>query len=113
MSSSPNSSSSSEPPRHPAQPDPRQDVAPGALVPLHDVVCRIDVVLGTASMSVRECLRLRPQNVIRLAQSAGADMQVIVNGIPVAHGEVVIVEDSTAIRVTDVLAPPSAEEPGR
>lgn len=110
MSSSPNSSSSSDAPRRAARPDPRHEVAPGALAPLHDVVCRVDVVLGTASMSVRDCLRLRPQTVIRLAQSAGSDMQVIVNGVAVAHGEVVIIEDSTAVRVTDILPPPSNEE---
>jgi flagellar motor switch/type III secretory pathway protein FliN len=34
---------------------------------------------------------------------------VLVNGIPVAHGEVVIVDDSTAIRITELLAPPSSE----
>jgi len=84
-------------------------LTPAALAPLHDVVCDVDVVLGTASMSVRECLQLRRHSVIRLAQSAGADMQVVVNGITVAHGEVVIVEDSTAIRVTDITPPPSSE----
>ena len=36
-------------------------------------------------------------------------MQVVVNGVVVAHGEVVIVDDSTAIRVTEIVAPPSSE----
>jgi flagellar motor switch protein FliN/FliY len=71
------------------------------------VVCHVDVVLGTSTISVRECLRLRKQSIVRLVQSAGADMQVIVNGVALANGEVVIVDDSTAIRVTDILAPPS------
>jgi len=99
-SSSPNSLSSSD-----------AALTPEALAPLHDVVCDVAVVLGTASMSVRECLQLRRHSIIRLAQSAGADMQVVVNGITLAHGEVVIVEDSTAIRVTDITPPPSAEVP--
>jgi flagellar motor switch protein FliN/FliY len=98
MSSFPNSSSSSEPER-----------LAGPLAALHDVVCDVDVVLGTARISVRDCLRLKKQSIIRLAQSAGSDMQVVVNGVALAHGEVVIVDDSTAIRVTDILAPPSAE----
>jgi flagellar motor switch protein FliN/FliY len=83
--------------------------AAAALVPLNDVVCRIDVLLGTATVSVRECLRWTRNSVIRLRQDAGTDMQVAVNGVPVAIGEVVIIDDSTAVRVTEILPPPSSE----
>lgn len=95
MSSSPNSSSSNEP----ADP----------FAPLHDVVCRVDVMLGAAAMSVRDCIALRRDSIVRLTKSAGGDMEVLVNGIPVAHGEVVIMDESTAIRVTELVAPPSSE----
>jgi flagellar motor switch protein FliN/FliY len=80
-----------------------------ALVPLNDVVCQVDVLLGSATVSVRECLHWKRNSVIRLRQSAGADMQVTINGVPVAIGEVVIVDDSTAVRVTEILPPPSSE----
>jgi flagellar motor switch protein FliN len=76
---------------------------------LSDVVCRVDVLLGTATVSVRVCLHWKRNSVIRLRQSAGADMQVAISGVPVAIGEVVIVDDSTAIRVTEILPPPSSE----
>jgi flagellar motor switch protein FliN/FliY len=79
------------------------------LAPLHDVPCRIDVVLGTASMTVRQCLKLQRDSVLRLTQSAGSDLQVVVNGVAVALSEVVIIESATAVRVTDILAPPSNE----
>ena len=95
MSSSPNSLSSSE------LPDP--------LAPRHDVACHVDVVLGTASLTVRQCLVLKRDSVIRLNQSAGNDLQVVVNGVGIALGEVVIIDSSTAVRVTDILAPPSNE----
>jgi len=98
MSSSPSSLSSSE--------------AAGAgdpLAPLHDVSCRVDVVLGSATLTVRQCLTLGHDSIVRLAQSAGNDLQVVVNGVPVALGEVVIIENSTALRITDILAPPSHE----
>ncbi len=97
MSSSPNSSFSSEP------------ITATTVAPLNDVVCGIDVVLGTAVMSVRECLRIRKHSVIKLAQSAGGDMTVLINGVGLASGEVVIIDDSTAIRITDILPAPSAE----
>jgi flagellar motor switch protein FliN len=85
------------------------DPATEALAPLHDVSCRVDVVLGSATMSVRECLSLQRDSLIRLLQSAGNDLQVVINGVAVAQGEVVIIDNSTAVRVTDILAPPSNE----
>jgi flagellar motor switch/type III secretory pathway protein FliN len=36
-------------------------------------------------------------------------MQVMVNGVVVAYGEVVIVDERTAIRITELVAPPSNE----
>ena len=95
MSSSLNLSSSSDP-----------GTAP--LAPLHDVVCTVDVVLGSAFLSVLDCLRLQRNSVVRLDQAAGADVKVDVNGVAVANGEVMIVEDSTAIRITEIVAPPSS-----
>jgi flagellar motor switch protein FliN len=94
-SSSPNSLSSFE----------RQRLLIGQT--LQAVVCGVDVVLGSASMSVRECLQLRRNSILKLTESAGADMQVLVNGVPIARGEIVIVEDSTAIRLTDILTSPT------
>jgi len=80
-----------------------------ALAPLHDVLCTVDVILGSTRMSVGDCLRLEAQALIKLTQSAGGDLQVIVNGVPVAYGEVVIVDDTTALRITELIAPPSSE----
>lgn len=100
MSSSPISSSSSEP-------------ADGAAAPyagLADIVCDVWVLLGTGTVSVRRCLALQRQSVLRLQQSAGEDLHVLANGALIARGEVVIVEDSTALRVTDI---PNAARPER
>ena len=97
MSSSQNSSSSSDRP------------ADAVFAPLNDVVCTIDVILGTSSISVRECLAMQPDAIVKLTQSAGDEMQVLVNGVTVARAEVMIVEDSTAVRITDIMPPPSSE----
>ena len=96
MSSSQNLSSSS-------------DASRLAFGPLLDVSCRVEIVLGTGVMSVRDCLKLRKNSIIRIDEPAGLDMEVRVNGVGVAHGEVLIVDDSTSIRITEVLAPPSAD----
>jgi flagellar motor switch protein FliN len=80
--------------------------------PLHSVECDIDIVLGTGTMTVRECLHLKRHAIIRLAQVAGADLHVLVNGIEIARGEVVIVDDATAIRITEIVPPPASEVNG-
>lgn len=98
MSSSRTSSSSSDAPP-PANP----------YAGLLDVRCEVEVVVGSGSITVRDCLKLQPSSVIRLMQPAGADLEVRVQGIPTATGEVVIDEDTTSVRVSDILPPPSAE----
>ena len=79
------------------------------MAPLYDVICNVDVVLGSSSMSVRQCLSLHRDSIIRLLESAGSDMKIIVNGIPIAEGEVVIIDNTISVRVTDILPPPSSE----
>jgi flagellar motor switch protein FliN/FliY len=74
---------------------------------LQEVRFRVDVVLGTSSMSLRQCLALRPDTVIRLNQASGAKLQVLVRGIPIAAGEVAVIDERATIRITDIL-PPSA-----
>jgi len=102
MSSSLTLSSSSE--LVPAAP-----AAPNAYAGMLDVVCRVEVVLGTGSITVRDCLKLQRMSVIRLRQSAGSDLEIQVHGVAVARGEVVIIEESTAVRVTDIIPSPGAE----
>lgn len=128
MSSSPNSSSSSSGPlpqgdrpapgagggdpgqaaESPAA-RPASDAQAGSLGPWLDVRCPVSVVLGSGTISVRECLALGPRSVVRLEQAAGEDVQVVIGEIPVARAEVVIVADNTAVRLTEVLRPIARE----
>jgi flagellar motor switch protein FliN/FliY len=107
MSSSPTSSSSSSEARLTAGAAAETVSHPfGGLL---DVICDLSVILGTGIVTVRRCLALQRNSVLRLDQSAGEDLQLKVNGITIARGEVVIVEDSTALRITEI-PPPSHEE---
>jgi flagellar motor switch/type III secretory pathway protein FliN len=96
MSSSPISSSSSSAPEMKEVKSPFDTL--GALR------CPVTVTLGTGLISVRQCLGLAPDSILRLAESAGNDLRVNVNGITIARGEVALIDTSTAIRVTE-LAP--------
>ena len=89
------------------------DVAPPEgpvdLTPMLDVRCAVDFILGTGTVSVRECLGLQRNSVLRLIQREGADLQVSVHGVTIATGEVVIIDDSTALRISHVRPPPGLE----
>lgn len=74
-----------------------------------DVQCAVDFVLGSATMRMRDCLQLRPQSVVRIEQSAGADLHVSVHGVTIATGEVVIIDDTTALRISYICPPPGLE----
>jgi flagellar motor switch protein FliN/FliY len=95
MSSSPNSSSSRT-----AEPS----IAPARL-PFRDVPVVIEVLLGNGTMPLGQLVSLAPGVVLRLDSAAGVDLVVRARGVPMALGEVVIIEDSVATRVTHVLAP--------
>lgn len=70
---------------------------------LLDVKCRVAAVLGTATLTVRQALALRRHSIVRLRQSAGEDLLVTVNGCPIANAEVIIVDDTASVRVTQVV----------
>jgi flagellar motor switch/type III secretory pathway protein FliN len=80
-----------------------------AIAPMLDVSCAVDFVIGTGSLSLRDCLALARHKVIPLGQSVGSDMAIVVHGITVATGEVVIIDEMTALRVSRVSPPAGVE----
>jgi flagellar motor switch/type III secretory pathway protein FliN len=76
---------------------------------MFDVRCAVDFVLGTGTVTMRECLALQRHSVLRLIQREGADLHVSVRGVTIATGEVVIIDDTTALRVSHVRPPPGVE----
>ncbi len=110
MSSSPSSSSSSEPAGVARLgPPAAEDGHPFAQ--MLDVKCPVDVVLGTARITVRDCLVLAPRSIVRLQETAGTDARVLVSNVPLAGAEVVVAEDRSAVRLTEIFKPPVAEAP--
>jgi flagellar motor switch protein FliN/FliY len=81
----------------------------GALDWVMDVPCPVDFVLGTATVKVRECAAFAVNAIVRLKQVAGADLEVRVAGVPIATGEVVMVDENVALRVGRIL-PPAGQE---
>ena len=81
--------------------------APGAFV-LADVEMGVTAELGRCRMTVRELLSITPGTVIDLDRAAGAPVDVLVNGTPIARGEVVVIDEEFGIRISEILPQPSA-----
>jgi flagellar motor switch protein FliN/FliY len=70
-----------------------------------DVVCGVDFVIGTGHLKIRDFLGLGRDSVLTLDQPAGADLELRVNGIVLAAGEVAVVDDTAALRITRIAVP--------
>jgi len=71
----------------------------------------LSVEIGRARMSVGETLELREGSVVTLDRMAGEPVDLLVNGTPIARGEVVVIDEQFGLRLTQVLAGPAAAEP--
>jgi flagellar motor switch protein FliN len=70
---------------------------------INNVEMTLTVEIGRTRMSVRDVLGLEPGAVVELDRSAGAPADVLLNGRLIAHGEVVVVDQDYAIRITRIL----------
>jgi len=63
----------------------------------------LTVEIGRTRMAVRDVLDLTPGRVVELDRSAGAPADVKLNGRLIAHGEIVVVDQDYAVRITRIL----------
>lgn len=68
----------------------------------------LSVEIGRARMSVGETLELREGSVVTLDRLAGEPVDLLVNGTPIARGEVVVIDEQFGLRLTQVLGSSSA-----
>ncbi len=68
-----------------------------------DVPLEVTVELGRTTKSIAEILDFAPGTIIELDRIAGEPIDVLVNGKFVAKGEVVVIEESFGIRVTEII----------
>lgn len=68
-----------------------------------DVPLNVTVELGRTTKSISEILDFAPGTIIELERIAGEPIDVLVNGKFVAKGEVVVIEESFGVRVTEII----------
>jgi flagellar motor switch protein FliN len=74
------------------------------LARLHDVPVELAVEIGRTRMTIGETLALGPGAIVSLNRLAGEPVDLLVNGTPIARGEVVVIDEEFGLRITDVGA---------
>ncbi len=69
---------------------------------LLDMPVKVTVEVGRVAVSLGELCRLGPGSLLRLDREAHQPADILVNGKVVARGEIVTINDSYGIRITDV-----------
>ena len=68
-----------------------------------DVPLEVTVELGRTTKSIKDILEFAPGTIVELNKIAGESVDVLVNGKYVAKGEVVVIEESFGVRITEII----------
>ncbi len=76
---------------------------PSTLDLVLDLKVKVTVQLGSCQLPMREVLAIAPGSIIQLMQHASDPVGLYVNDKLIAYGEVVVVEDSFGIKITELV----------
>jgi flagellar motor switch protein FliN/FliY len=68
---------------------------------LADIPMQVEVELDRKLMTVSEILAVEVGGVIKMLHSAGENMTILIGGTPVGSGEIVVLDESVGVRITD------------
>jgi flagellar motor switch protein FliN/FliY len=83
-------------------------VADADLTRLTEVTVELTVEVGRTRMQLGEAMSLGPGSVVTLDRLADKPVDLLVNGRPIARGEVVVIDEQFGLRITEVVG---AEKP--
>ena len=72
---------------------------------LFDVQLSIIVEVGRTQMLISDLLELAEQSIIELDSMVGQPLDIRANNLLVARGEVIVVNEKFAVRITDIISP--------
>ncbi|SPE39820.1 Surface presentation of antigens (SPOA) protein [Candidatus Sulfopaludibacter sp. SbA3] len=76
--------------------NPQEEIAPLGEIPVD-----IEIELDRRIMTTREVLRLEEGSIIGTSRSAGENIDIYIGGVLSASGEIVLIENSLGVRITD------------
>lgn len=68
-----------------------------------NVPLKVSIVIGSAKKKVKEIMSITSGYVIELDKQIGAPVDIVVNDQPLAKGEVVVIDENFAIRITEIV----------
>jgi flagellar motor switch protein FliN len=91
----------------PSKPDVKQH--PSVIVSeeyeiLEEIKVTISAKLGSCVMYVRDLLELDIDALVQLDRLAGDSADILINGVPIARGEVIMIGQSFGVRITEFLS---------
>ena len=79
--------------------------APPSLDRLSAVPVELSCEIGRTHMTIGEALALAPGSIVGLNRLAGEPVDLLVNGKPIARGEVVVIDEEFGLRITEIVGP--------
>lgn len=70
---------------------------------LMGVPLNVSVEIGSTTKKVKEILEFTQGTIIELERQAGAPVDIVVNGNLIAKGDVVVIDDNFAVRITEII----------
>jgi flagellar motor switch protein FliN/FliY len=70
---------------------------------LREVPVELACEIGRTSMTIGEALSLAPGAIVGLNRLAGEPVDLLVNGRPIARGEVVVIDEEFGLRITEIV----------
>src|SRR5579872_1708442 len=96
-------------PAHPAQFAPMQPTGVQAAAPghsnldlVHDIPLQISAVLGQTALPLRDVVAMQAGSVFELDKLSADPIDLFVNNILIARGEVVVVDDKYAVKISEL-----------
>ena len=86
----------------PMAPTPRHGTTHANLDLVHDVPLQISAVLGRTALSLRDVVSLQTGSVFELDKLSTEPIDLYVNNILIARGEVVVVDDKFAVKISEL-----------
>ena len=72
---------------------------------LFDVQLSIVVEVGRTQMLISDLLELEEKSIVELDSMVGQPLDIRANDLLVARGEVIVVNEKFAVRITDIISP--------
>ena len=70
---------------------------------LEDVEVSVDIRLGRSTMTIKSLMALQAGGIVALDRAIGEPVDVLLNGKPIARGEIVAIDGHFGVRVLDVV----------